>query len=322
MTKIDSLISNDLPNLKDIILSAKRISEKINHTPVMTSLSLNKITGSRLFFKCENFQKAGAFKARGANNAIAQLLETGPLEAVATHSSGNHAGALALAAAQNRLKCYVVMPSNSPSIKIDAVTNYGAAITFCEPTLRAREEMLAKVVNETGATFIHPYNNFFVVAGQGTVMLELFEELPDLECVIAPVGGGGLLSGISIAAKALSPGIAVYGAEPMGADDAYRSLMAGKIIPSVNPKTMADGLLTSLCPRTFNAIRSFSDGILRVSEEAIRQAMQLVWERMKIVVEPSGCVPLAAVLEHPEKFHNKKTAIVLSGGNSRLQLTR
>ena len=243
------------------------------------------------------------------------MLEEGTVNAVATHSSGNHAGALALAAKQNGLDCYVVMPSNSPEIKINAVKEYGASITFCSPTLDAREETLNKVIKETGATFIHPYNNFFVIAGQGTTALELLEDYPGLDCIIAPVGGGGLLSGVSIVAKSLSPGIKMYGAEPAGANDAYRSLKSGEIVPSINPKTIADGLLTSLCPRTFTAISKFTDDILLVSEKGILMAMQLIWERMKIVVEPSGCVPMAAILEHPEYFRNKKTGVILSGGN-------
>ncbi len=304
-----------LPSLKDIQDAYKRIGKMINHTPVFTSRSLNQITGAFLYFKCENFQRSGAFKFRGACHAISQLLATQPVKTVATHSSGNHAGALALAAKLHDIKCIVVMPSNSPKIKIDAVREYGARIVFCAPTLQARETELERVLEQTGAAFVHPYNNFDVIAGQGTAALEFLKELKDPDCIIAPIGGGGLLSGTAITTKSLYPGITVYGAEPKGADDACRSFKEKRIIPSVNPKTMADGLLTSLSERTFKALTTFVDDIFTVSEEGILQAMQLLWQRMKIIVEPSGCVPLAAVLEHIELFSKRKTGIILSGGN-------
>lgn len=304
-----------IPTYSDVREAMDRIRDEVHHTPVMQSRILNKITGSRLFFKCENFQRAGAFKYRGATHAIKCLSGKDPVTAVATHSSGNHAGALALAARQNHKSCFVVMPDNSPEIKIAAVREYGAEITFCTPGLASREEKMEEVLAEKKARFIHPYNNSYVIAGQGTAMLEFAEDIPDPDCIIAPVGGGGLLSGTALAAKSLYKNVKVYGAEPKGADDACRSLKAGKIIPSVNPQTMADGLLTSLGPLTFSLISSWVDDILTVNEEGIARAMELIWTRMKILVEPSAAVPLAAVLEHPDPFRGKSTGILLSGGN-------
>ena len=305
-----------IPSIEDIQTAYRRIKRLVNRTPVMTSSSLNTLTGADIYFKCENFQKAGAFKFRGACHAIHVLKHSGsPARAVATHSSGNHAGALALAARMQKLNCYVVMPENSPAIKINAVRSYGAEITFCPPTLADREKGIVKVLKEKKAFFIHPYNNFEVIAGQGTTMLELAEELTAPDCIIAPVGGGGLMSGTSIAARALFRGIRIYGAEPKGADDACRSLKEKRIIPSVNPRTICDGLLTSLGTLTFKAITENVDDILTVNEESIKKAMALIWARMKIVVEPSACVTLAAVLENPELFRGKKTGLILSGGN-------
>jgi threonine dehydratase len=234
---------------------------------------------------------------------------------VATHSSGNHAAALALAASLRGIPAHIVMPENAPGIKKAAVKEYGGRITFCAPTLAAREETLQEVLRETGAVFIHPYDHPHVIAGQGTAALELLEEVPEAEVVMAPVGGGGLLSGTSLTVKALSPATQVLGAEPAGADDAFRSFHSGVLIPSVDPDTIADGLLTSLSERTFTIIRRNTDDILTASEENILKALQLIMQRMKIVVEPSAAVPLAVVLEHPEKFRGKKVAIILSGGN-------
>jgi len=304
-----------IPSLSDIREAHHRIENMIHRTPVLTSRSMNKLTGSDLYFKCENFQRSGAFKFLGACNAITQLLANKQVKIVATHSSGNHAGALALAANLHKLQCIVVMPSNSSKIKINAVREYGAKIIFCLPTLQSRESELERVQEQTGASFIHPYNNFDVIAGQGTAALEFIRDCNELDCLIAPVGGGGLLSGTAIAAKSIKPEITVFGAEPKGADDAWRSFKEKRIVPSVNPKTIADGLLTSLSDRTFAAITAFADDILTVSEEGIVLAMQLLQERMKIVVEPSGCVPLAAVLENKPIFNNRKTGIILSGGN-------
>jgi threonine dehydratase len=304
-----------LPNLDDIRAAAERIRPFIHRTPVLTCAALDDMAGAQLFFKCENLQKGGAFKARGATNAIFSLTEEEAQRGVATHSSGNHAAALALAAKRRGIPAHVVMPRTAPTVKRSAVAASGANIIECEPTLEAREAALAIVLKETGAIFVPPYNDARVIAGQGTAMLELLEQAPDLDVVIAPVGGGGLLSGTAIAAKALKPGIKVFGAEPAAADDAYRSLQAGQILPSLNPQTIADGLRTSLGELTFAAIRAHADGILTVSEEGIIQAMRSLWERVKIVVEPSGAVPLAAALEHAPMFAGRRVGVILSGGN-------
>ena len=307
--------SMDIPFFSDIE-SAHQIVQKYAHrTPVLTSSSINKIVGSELFFKCENFQKVGAFKFRGACNAVFSLSEKDARKGVATHSSGNHAAALALAARMRGIEAHIVMPDNSPEIKKKAVAGYGANITFCEPTLLARESTLAKVIAETGATEIHPYNNFNVIAGQGTVAKEMIEDFGEFDIIMAPVGGGGLLSGTALSTKYLLPGCRVIAAEPSGADDAFRSFQAKKIIPSVNPKTIADGLLTSLGDRTFAIIMDKVDDIVTVSEEKIAEAMRMIWERMKIIVEPSSAVPLAAILEGKVNIQNKKVGIILSGGN-------
>jgi threonine dehydratase len=304
-----------IPEYSDIELAQKTIHEYAHRTPVLTSSSINKIVGAELHFKCENFQKVGAFKFRGACNAVFSLSQAEMEKGVATHSSGNHAAALALAAKMRGIPAYIVMPETSPEIKKKAVAGYGAKITFCKPTLQARESTLAKVVEETGATEIHPYNNFYVIAGQGTAARELIEETSEFDIIIAPVGGGGLLSGTAISTKKLLPNCKVIAAEPAGADDAFRSFRAGKLIPSVNPKTIADGLLTSLGERNFAIISEKVDDIVTVSEEKIVEAMRLIWERMKIIVEPSSAVPLASILENKINVQNKKVGIILSGGN-------
>jgi threonine dehydratase len=282
---------------------------------VLSSQSINRICGAEIYFKCENFQKVGAFKFRGATNALSLLDKDLLKNGVATHSSGNHAAALALAAAQFNTRCYVVMPRTAPAIKKMAVAGYGAEITFCEPTLEAREQALNQIVEKTGASFIPPYNHPDIIAGQGTACLELLEECGALEIIMAPVGGGGLLSGTALAAKGINSKILVYGAEPEMADDACRSFNSRQLLPSLSPKTIADGLLTSLGPITFRIILSNVDKILTVSEESIISAMRLVWERMKIIIEPSSAVPLAAILQHKEEFNGKKTGIIISGGN-------
>ena len=295
---------------------AHLIVQKYAHrTPVLTSSSINTIVGGKLFFKCENLQKVGAFKFRGACNAVFSLSEDDAQKGVATHSSGNHAAALALAAKMRGVAAHIVMPDNSPEIKKKAVAGYGANITFCEPTLQARESTLAKVIDETDATEIHPYNNFFVIAGQGTAAKELIEDYGEFDVIIAPVGGGGLLSGTAISTKHFLPDCKVIAAEPAGADDAFRSFYEKKIIPSVQPKTIADGLLTSLGERNFSIIMEKVDDIVTVSEEKIVEAMRMIWERMKIIIEPSSAVPLAAILEGKIDIQNKKVGIILSGGN-------
>lgn len=303
------------PEFNDVVAASELITPFINRTPVMTSRQLNALAGVELFFKCENFQKVGAFKFRGATNAIMNLTAEECSKGVVTHSSGNHAAALAHAAVSRGVKAYIVMPETAPEVKKRAVSGYGADITFCKPTLEAREAAAADIINRTGATMVHPYNNFHVIAGQGTAALELLAHCHFIDTIIAPVGGGGLLSGTAIAAKGVKKDIIVYGAEPLMADDACRSLKAGKIMPSVNPKTIADGLLTSLCERTFSVISNNVTDILTVSEEAIIFAMMLIWERMKIVVEPSSATVLAAVLENKKLFEGKKVGLIISGGN-------
>jgi threonine dehydratase len=317
------------PVLSDIRTAHKRIEPYINLTPVLTCASLNNMIGANLFFKCENFQKVGAFKFRGACNAVFSLSDEEASRGVATHSSGNHAAALALAAGKRGIAARIVMPSNAPKVKVDAVKGYGGMITFCEPTQQSRESTTAKVIQETGAVLIHPYNDYRIIAGQGTAVLELMEEISDLDFILAPVGGGGLLSGTAIAAKGLNPKIKVIGCEPKNADDAYRSKKAGKIIPSINPNTIADGLRTSLGDKTFPIIRDLVDDILLATEEEIVTAMRQIFERMKIVVEPSAAVPLAVLLSklivgHPAgarptnyqlDIKGKKVGVILSGGN-------
>ena len=294
------------PTLNDIRQASARIRPHAHWTPVVRCRTLDEITGVSLFFKCENLQKVGAFKFRGACNAVLSLSEEEASHGVATHSSGNHAQALALAARMHGIHATIVMPSNAPEVKRAAVAGYGGEIVLCEPTLQAREESLAAVVGKSGAVVIHPYNNYDVIAGQGTASLELLEEVPALDAILVPVGGGGLLSGTLIAGKGISPRIKIIAVEPEGADDAYRSWKAGEIIPMVGPKTVADGLLTSLGDKTFPIIQRLVDEIVTVSDEAILKAMKLIWERAKLVVEPSGAVPLGALLEGKVDLSGKK----------------
>jgi threonine dehydratase len=301
--------------LEDIRQAHKRISPFIHRTPVLTCRAINDMCGATLFFKCENFQKVGAFKIRGACNAVFSLSDGEARQGVATHSSGNHAAALALAARWRGIRAYVVMPENAPDVKRKAVAGYGGQIIFCEPTLQAREENLAEVVDRTGAAFVHPYNDDRVISGQGTAALELCEEVADLDVVMTPVGGGGLLSGTAIAVSSLSAKIDVIGAEPERADDAHRSFLAGRIIPVQNPDTVADGLRTSLGDLTFPVIRRYVKEIMTVSEEGIIEAMRLVWERMKIIIEPSAAVPLGALLIKGKDLSGKRVGIILTGGN-------
>jgi threonine dehydratase len=304
-----------LPTFEDIQQAAVRIKPYAHRTPVMTCTSLDELADAQLFFKCENLQKVGAFKFRGACNTAFSLSDAEAQRGVATHSSGNHGAAVALAARLRGIPAHIVMPSNAPSVKRDAVAGYGGTIIWCEPTQEARESTLANVVAETGATFIPPYNDARVIAGQGTAALEFLEDVPDLDVIIAPVGGGGLISGTALTITALSPSTRVMAAEPKGADDAYRSLQAGEIIPSVNPQTIADGLRTSLGDLTFAIIRQHVEQIVTVSEEAITRAMHLVWQRMKIIIEPSAAVPVAAVLDQQIDAAGKRIGIILSGGN-------
>ncbi len=296
----------------------ERIKPFVHRTPIMTSEAINEIAGCTIFFKCENFQKVGAFKARGAMNAALQLSPEQRLKGIATHSSGNHAQAIARAAKILAIPSYIVMPHVAPEIKRKGVRGYGGQIFECENNVQARETTLAEVIAKTGATEIHPFNNYHVIAGQATAAKELIEDTPQLDFILAPVGGGGLLSGTLLAAKYFSPTTKVIAGEPAGADDAYRSLKSGKIELSQS-NTIADGLLTSLGDKTFPIIRDHVEKVITVTEEEIIAAMRLIWERMKIIVEPSCAVPFAAVLKELENFKGKKVGIVLSGGNVDLE---
>ncbi|NJD22091.1 MAG: pyridoxal-phosphate dependent enzyme [Melioribacter sp.] len=307
------------PTKQNILEAHERIIKQIRHTPILTSSTLNSIFGCELYFKCENFQKVGAFKFRGASSAVLSLSDKELQSGVATHSSGNHAAALALAAKMKNISAFIVMPKTAPQIKKNAVQGYDAKIIFCEPTLQAREEALNKIVEETGASFIHPYDNYSVIAGQATCAKEIYDELNDLDFIIAPVGGGGLLSGTCLSTNYFSLRTKVIGAEPKGADDAFRSIRDGKIYPSVNPKTICDGLLTNLSEKTFSILRKNVNEILTVEEASIINAMRMIWERMKIIVEPSSAVTLAVIMENEEMFSGKKVALILSGGNVDLQ---
>ena len=300
----------------EIILDAqKKIKPHIHHTPVMTSRFINEISGSEVFFKCENFQKIGAFKIRGGMNAVLSLPVEKRKKGIATHSSGNHAQAIAYAARQVNTKAYIVMPDNSPRVKVDAVKGYGAEIFFCEPTQQARETALQEVAERTGAEFVHPYNDDRVIAGQASCAIELIEDTGPLDAIITPVGGGGLLSGSLLSAHFFSPGTAVYAGEPEGAADAILSLKTGKIEKADIVNTIADGLLTTLGDKTFPIIRKYVKEIFPVSDDEIISALRLVYERMKIVIEPSAVVPLAALLKNKELFEGKKVGIIFTGGN-------
>lgn len=304
-----------LPDINIIEQAAKRIERHIHRTPVLKSANLNDFVKAEVFFKCENFQKAGAFKSRGAVNAIFSLSNDEVKNGVCTHSSGNHAAALARAALLRNTKAFIVMPENSSVVKIAAVKNYGGIITFCKPNLKSREETLDKVRQKTNAIEIHPYNDYTIIAGQATAAKELYEETDNLDIIMAPVGGGGLLSGTALSTHYISPSTIVVAAEPAGANDAYKSFYRGKFIPSVNPETIADGLLTSLGSLTFPIIKKYVDKIITVSENGIIEAMKLIWERMKIIIEPSSAVPFAAVFENKSYFQNKRIGIIISGGN-------
>jgi threonine dehydratase len=309
-------MKNRIPTAIDVEQAHRRIKGYIHRTPTMQSQSIDKITGSNIVFKCENFQKVGAFKFRGAINTALQLNNAEIKNGLATHSSGNHAAAVALAATQLKIPAYIVMPENAPVIKQKAVKEYGGIIQYCKPTLKARESGLEDILRKTGAFFIHPYNHFNIICGQGTASKEALEDAktaPDY--VVAPVGGGGLLSGTAVYTKSVSPSVKVIGAEPSGADDARQSLQEGRIIPSINPYTIADGLLTSLGELTFKTIKRYVDEIMPVDDPLIVEAMRMIWERMKIIIEPSAAIGLAIVLKYPDKFKNKKVLIILSGGN-------
>jgi threonine dehydratase len=296
----------------------ERIKKYIHRTPVMTSKSIDDVAGCSIFFKCENLQNVGAFKARGAMNATLQLTEEQRKKGVATHSSGNHAQAIARAAQILGLKSYIVMPRTTPQIKKKGVIAYGGEIFECEPNLAARESTLAEVIKKTGAVEIHPFNNYEVMIGQATAAKELFEDAPNLDYLLAPVGGGGLLSGTAYAAKYFSPSTVVVAGEPAGSDDTFRSLKSGKI-EQAQSQTIADGLLTTIGDKTFPIIHELVKEVITVSDEEIVAAMRLIWERLKIIVEPSAAVPFASVLKSKEKFKGKRVGIILSGGNVDLE---
>lgn len=304
----------------DIEQAHERIKPYVHRTPVLTSESINEIAGCSIYFKCENLQKVGAFKARGAMNAALQIPAAQRAKGIATHSSGNHAQAIARAGKILGIPTYIVMPNNAPQIKKVGVKGYSGQIFECEPNLKSRETTLAEVIAKTGATEIHPFNNYHVMAGQATATKELFEEVSDLDFLIAPVGGGGLMSGTLLAAKYLSPKTKVIAGEPEGADDAYRSMQSGKIEQSQS-NTIADGLLTTLGDKTFPIIKENVDRVITVSDVEITSAMRLIWERMKIIIEPSAAVSIAALLKDKSTFEGKRVGIIISGGNVDLEKT-
>jgi threonine dehydratase len=305
----------DLPDLDALRAAAERIAPHVHRTPVLTSRLLDAHCRCELFFKAENLQRIGAFKARGATNAVFSLSEAQARRGVATHSSGNHGAALAMAAGLRGIPAHIVMPGNAPAVKRAAVAGYGARVIECEPTLEAREGTLAEVVDRTGAHVVHPYDDPRVIAGQGTTGLEILQQVEAPDVVLVPVGGGGLLGGIALAVKSLAPQVEVMAVEPAGADDAFRSFGLGRIVPQTDPRTIADGLLTSLGQRNFALIQRYVDTMVTVEEESIIEAMKLQWSRLKTVVEPSGAVTFAGVLEHPERFRGRRVAAVISGGN-------
>jgi len=310
-------MSHHAVTLADIRAAARRIEGLAHRTPVITCSALDAAAGRSLFLKCENFQKVGAFKFRGATNAVRQLSDAAAARGVLTHSSGNHAQALALAARDRGIPAHIVMPSNAAAAKRRATEGYGARVTLCEPTLQARETTAARVQAETGATFVHPYDDPHVIAGQGTLGLELMEQVPDLDAVIGPVGGGGMLSGVTLAVRGLDSTVRVFAAEPAGADDAARSKATGVFVPQTAPDTIADGLLTSMGQLTWPVIRDEVEGVLTVDDDAIVAAMRLVWERAKLVIEPSAAVAVAVALG--EEFRTldglHRVGVVITGGN-------
>lgn len=298
-----------------LIESHKRIKPFIHRTPVLTSSYINSLSGADIYFKCENFQKMGAFKMRGATNAILKLSDEQKQSGVVTHSSGNMAQAVALGAKLQDISAYIVMPSNAPQVKKEAVRGYGGQITECTPTIEARQEEADKIIQRTGAAFLHPSNDLNVIIGQGTSAKELLEEIPDLDVIVPPVGGGGLIAGTALAVNAFGQKCITIGGEPMNADDAYRSMQSGYIEKNESADTIADGLRTHLGDINFPIIQEYVDSIIRVEETEIINALRLIWERMKIIIEPSCAVPLAAVMKEKEVFKSKKVGIILTGGN-------
>ena len=304
-------------SIDDVRTAAERIRGVGHRTPILTSKTLDQMAGRKLFFKCENFQKVGAFKFRGGWNAVSMLSDKEAERGVCTHSSGNHAQAIAYSAQKRGIPAYIVMPNNSPDVKLNAVKGYGANVTLCEPTLEARRTTLEGIAEDTGAAVIHPFNNANVIAGQGTAALELIEDIGELDAMIAPIGGGGLMSGTCITTRSLLPDAKLFGAEPKGADDAYRSLKEGKLLPQEDPRTICDGLLTSMGENTWNILKDHLDAIYTVSDEDVVQSMRLIWERMKIIIEPSCATPVAVVMssEFKQLENIEKVGIILTGGN-------
>jgi len=304
-----------IPTFQNVIDAHERIRPYVHRTPVLTSTFLNELTGAELFFKCENFQKAAAFKVRGASNAVFGLSDDMAARGVATHSSGNHALSLAYAAGRRGIPCHVVMPHTAPQAKKDAVIGYGGKITECEPSTSSREEVFAQVAAETGADFVHPYNDPRVIAGQGTCSRELAEQVQGLDAVVAPIGGGGMISGTCLTLSNVARGVKIYAAEPEQADDAARSFRAGHIIADDAPETVADGLKVPLKELTWHFVSNHVTDILTASEQEIVDAMRLTWARMKIVMEPSSAVPLATILKNREIFAGKRVGVIITGGN-------
>jgi threonine dehydratase len=304
-----------IPTYEDVKAAHERIAPYIHRTPILTSSYLNGLTGAELFFKCENFQKAGAFKVRGACNAVFGLSEDQAPKGVATHSSGNHALSLSYAAGRRGIPCYVVMPRTAPQAKKDAVRGYGGIITECEPSTSSREEVFARVQAETGAEFVHPYNDSRVIAGQATCSKEMLEDLGGLDAIVAPIGGGGMVSGTCLTCASVAPYTEIYAAEPLAADDACQSFRKGEIVAYDAPETIADGLKVPLKERTWHFVRTYVKDVLLASEQEIVDAMKLTWQRMKIVIEPSCAVPLAVILKNPDVFAGKRVGVILTGGN-------
>lgn len=304
-----------IPTYEDVLAAHARIAPHIHRTPVLTSSFLNELTGAELFFKCENFQKAGAFKVRGASNAVFGLRDDQLERGVATHSSGNHALSLSYAAGRRGIPCTVVMPRTAPQAKKDAVRGYGGVIVECEPSTSSREAVFAEVQARTGADFVHPYNDPRVIAGQGTCSRELMEQVEGLDAVVAPIGGGGMISGTCLTLSAMTPGVEIYAAEPVNADDAARSFRAGHIIADDAPDTVADGLKVPLKELTWHFVKTYATDVLTATEDEIVEAMKLHWKRMKIVIEASCSVPLAVILKNPDRFRGKRVGVILTGGN-------
>jgi threonine dehydratase len=305
----------NIPSLADMLIAHERIKPHIHRTPVLTSRVINELSGAELFFKCENLQKGGAFKARGASNAVFGLNDAQAAKGVATHSSGNHGTCLSYAAGRRGIRCTVVMPRTAPQTKKDAVRGYGGKVVECEPSTTSREAVFAEVVAETGAEFVHPYNDPRVIAGQGTCSKELIEQIDGLDAVIAPIGGGGMVSGTCLTLSNLAPMIKIYAAEPEQADDAYRSFRAGHIIADDAPNTVADGLKVPLKELTWHFVSKHVTDIFTASEQEIVDAMKLIWKRMKIIMEPSSAVPLATILKNRDVFAGKRVGVIITGGN-------